>query len=113
MEGSTPPALSLLDPIKHRTELLGFDATHFSGVDTENCILYVPLGSMSDYMNADGWKDFKNIVEYDPNQGPTTIETIREQSAVSRQIFDLQGRRQNNASAHSIVIENGKKRIQW
>ena len=112
MEGSTPPALNLLEPLKGRADLLLFDTIHFPGVDTENCILYVPLGSMSDYMNADGWKDFKNIVEYDPNQGPTAIETVRESSTAPRQIFDLQGRRMNDASGHSFIIENGKKRIQ-
>ena len=111
MEGSTPPALTLLEPLKGRIDLLLFDAIHFPGVDTENCILYVPLGSMSDYMNANGWKDFKNIVEYDPNQGPTAIETIRESSTAPHQIYDLQGRRLNDASTRSIIIENGKKRL--
>ena len=71
----------------------------------------VNINGQSDYMNADGWKDL-NIVEYDPNVGPTAIESIRESNAASRQIFDLQGRRLNNASGHSIIIENGRMRIQ-
>ena len=35
----------------------------FAGVDTETCVLYVPAGSADAYRNADGWKEFKNIVE--------------------------------------------------
>ena len=112
MEGSVPPAVTLDEQIAYSSFLADYDITHFSVVDTEKCVLYVPLGSMSDYMNADGWKDFLHIVEYDPNDGPTAIESVRESSAASRQIFDLQGRRLNNASSHSIIIENGKKRIQ-
>jgi len=35
----------------------------FAGVDTETCVLYVPAGSGDAYRNADGWKEFTNIVE--------------------------------------------------
>jgi len=35
----------------------------FNGVETESCILYVPVGSKEKYEQADGWKDFKHIVE--------------------------------------------------
>ena len=35
----------------------------FSGVDTENSILYVPAGTADAYRQAEGWKAFKNIVE--------------------------------------------------
>lgn len=86
----------------------------FEGLDKQSCILSVPVGSKEAYQNAEVWKDFLIIEDYDPGQGETTaIETIRESSASSSQIFDLQGRRLNNASRHSIVIENGRKRIQW
>jgi len=86
----------------------------FEGFDKQSCILSVPLGCKEAYENADVWKDFLIFEDYEPGQGETTaIETIRESSATSRQIFDLQGRRLNNASSHSIIIENGRKRIQW
>ena len=111
MEGSTPPAADFTDAIQD-AKIPNFFTPHFYGVNTETCTLYVPLGSMSDYMNADGWKDFQNIVEYDPNDGPTGIESVRESSTAPRQIFDLQGRRLNDASGHSIIIENGTKRLQ-
>ena len=29
----------------------------------KNCIIYIPKGTINAYRNADGWKDFKNIVE--------------------------------------------------
>ena len=47
-------------------------ASVFEGVDTETCVLYVPAGSKEKYEQADGWKEFKNIVE----MGETTPITI-------------------------------------
>lgn len=35
----------------------------FAGVDKEKCILYVPKNCSDKYRNAEGWKEFKNIVE--------------------------------------------------
>ena len=83
------------------------------GPDKAACILYVPFGSKEAYQSATGWKDFLHIEEYDPEGGTTAIETIRESTSAPRQIFDLQGRRLNDAPGHSIIIENGRKRIQW
>ena len=37
--------------------------SQFEGVDIENCTLYVPVGSKDNYEKADGWKEFKNIIE--------------------------------------------------
>ena len=45
-------------------------ASVFEGVDTETCVLYVPAGSKEKYEQADGWKEFKNIVEMG---GPESI----------------------------------------
>lgn len=38
-------------------------ARAFSGCDTINCKLYVPVGTRKLYANANEWKDFKNIIE--------------------------------------------------
>lgn len=35
----------------------------FDQVDKKNCTLHVPFGSKVKYQNADGWKEFTNIVE--------------------------------------------------
>ena len=112
MEGSVPPALSITNPTLEYDYREKYLRT-LGGADKAACTLYVPLGSKEAYQNADGWKDFQNIVEYDPEEGGTTaIETVLESSTAPRQIYDLQGRRLNDASTRSIIIENGKKRIQ-
>lgn len=41
----------------------GMDPYLFSSVDKRTCVLYVPRGCEYDYRYADGWKNFKNIVE--------------------------------------------------
>ena len=38
--------------------------TVFAGVDTENCVLYVPASSRSQYASAAGWSEFKHIVMF-------------------------------------------------
>lgn len=35
----------------------------FSGVDKKTCILYVPSGSIEKYQQAEGWKEFENILD--------------------------------------------------
>lgn len=35
----------------------------FEGVDKENCVLYVPEGCVEAYRAAEGWGEFKNILE--------------------------------------------------
>jgi hypothetical protein len=39
----------------------------FYNVNKSTCKLYVPKGSKTAYQSADQWKDFTNILEYDPN----------------------------------------------
>jgi hypothetical protein len=111
MEGSVPPALSITNPSLKYNFREDYMAT-FGGPNKAACILYVPFGSKEAYQSATGWKDFLHIEEYDPEGGTTAIETVRESTSAPRQIFDLQGRRLNDASSHSIIIENGRKRIQ-
>ncbi len=38
--------------------------TQFNSVDKTNCILWVPKGCVNAYKEADGWKDFQNIVAF-------------------------------------------------
>ena len=46
----------------------------FSGVNKSTCTLNVPTGSKSAYQNADVWKDFTNIVEYE-GASPVVLAT--------------------------------------
>jgi hypothetical protein len=101
MAGSTPPEMLITwnYPEDSRTyrEFL------------ENCILYVPEGSKSAYESAEGWKEFANIVEYDPNQGATAIESIFERKdSDGEKIFDLQGRRLSALQSGQMGIVNGR-----
>ena len=44
------------------------DAGH-PAVDKTTCKLYVPFESLDAYKAANGWKDFTNIIGFDPNEG--------------------------------------------
>lgn len=59
----------------------------FSGVDTENCILYVPAGTAEVYRQAEGWKAFKNIVEM---EDPDDINEINADDS-TYEIYTLGG----------------------
>ena len=50
--------------VSRKTPLV-IDGSVFKGVNKEKCVLYVPQDSYQDYWLAEGWGDFKNIVEYD------------------------------------------------
>ncbi|MBR5848065.1 MAG: leucine-rich repeat domain-containing protein, partial [Bacteroidaceae bacterium] len=47
-------------------KLFALNSNVFMSVDKDNCTLLVPLGSKETYCSTAGWKDFKNIVEFDP-----------------------------------------------
>ena len=40
------------------------DSYVFSGVEKTICTLYVPYNAVSAYQNAEGWKEFKDIVPF-------------------------------------------------
>ena len=82
----------------------------FEGVDKDNCVLYVPDGSVDAYKAAEVWKDFKNIK-------PISTAAIRDLiiNGMPFDVYDLQGRkvRQNVTTLKGlpsgIYIVNGKK----
>ena len=45
----------------------------FNEVDKASCVLYVPEGAVSAYQSTDGWNEFENIVDFDPNFTVTYI----------------------------------------
>ena len=65
--------------------------------------LYVPIGSKEKYLQAEGWKKFLNIVEYDA----TSISSVSSASD-SKVIYNLNGRRIASPQK-GIYIQNGKK----
>ena len=79
-------------------------------IDDDNSIeeftsatLYVPIGSKSHYTSTDIWKEFTNIIEFDP----TGIQSIKAEEK-DKQIFDIYGHRLV-APRKGINIINGKK----
>ena len=48
---------------EHLPTMLGYNV--FGGCDADNCILYVPKGTMDMYRQSSAFGYFKNIVEFD------------------------------------------------
>ena len=61
----------------------------FYRIDKSKCILYVPQGTYQNYLLADEWGDFENIVEYDPT-GINSVTNSAETKEVSRYSMDGQ-----------------------
>ena len=84
----------------------------FEGVNKETCILFVPEGSLNAYKAAEGWNEFKNIMEY--NFSAIHAIAIDGQTC---DIYDLNGRKvRGNATtleglSKGMYIVNGKKLI--
>ena len=82
----------------------------FEGVDKDNCVLYVPDGSVDAYKAADVWNEFKNIMPI----SATGISGLVI-DGMPFDVYDLQGRkvRQNVTTLKGlpsgIYIVNGKK----
>ena len=82
----------------------------FWGVNTTDCTLHVPVGTLSKYKSAKVWKDFKTIKEWD---APVGIENIAKDSQLqpimNGSIIDLSGQRVTNPVKGQMYIINGKK----
>lgn len=62
----------------------------FNRIKISNCTLYVPKGTKEAYANADVWKDFGNIIEYDA----TGIDKVTNRSNVKEiSRYSLNGQR--------------------
>lgn len=62
----------------------------FNRINISNCTLYVPQGTKEAYANADVWKDFGNIIEYDA----TGIDKVTNRSDVKEiSRYSLNGQR--------------------
>jgi hypothetical protein len=100
-ESDVPIDLRKIKRVRTRT---GEVITQFEGIDFDKCILYVPIGSKTAYENAEGWNQFKHIVEYDP----TGIRNIRLSSNGHDVYYNLQGQRVTNPTK-GLYIKNGQK----
>lgn len=59
----------------------------------ENCVLYVPQGSLEAYRNAEPWMYFKNIVEEEGTSGlEEAVPDVDAPADGERRIYDLSGR---------------------
>lgn len=77
------------------------DMTEFNEVNPDiwtgrydDCVLYVPKGSLEAYRGASPWSNFRQIVEEDAHSGIRDIVNDGETSATSseRRIYDVYGR---------------------
>lgn len=82
-------------PISINKEVFCVNQTDFT-----TATLYVPKGSKQQYKEAEGWKLFSNIVEFDPDA--TTVEgtTI---GPKDRNVYSVDGRKQHEVS-HGLNI---------
>lgn len=81
---------------------LGFkDGTYITAT------LYVPKGSKEAYMNADVWKEFWTIEEYDMDD--TSVNKIKSDKNCADEWYTISGSRINSPNSKGIYIHNGKK----
>ena len=58
----------------------------------ENSTLYVPMGCKDVYQEAYGWREFKNIIGFDPTR-IDELRTDKTQSEGSEVVYDMKGRK--------------------
>ena len=97
---------SLADIYCYASTPAGTISGTFSQNTYSGCTLHVPYGTMNAYRAAENWKDFTNIVEFDP----TGIEAVSAdgKSAAEQRIYNLGGVRMA-APQRGLNIINGKK----
>ena len=81
--------------------------TPFEGIDTNNCVLYVPKGCIEKYRSAYIWNSFENIKEYDA----TSIEIIKTTKLSNTDCHNLNGMKVKDDASNRIIIKKGKKYI--
>lgn len=79
-------------------EPFAINSNVFSATTKENATLYVPQGTLDLYKEADGWKEFANIVEMSIGD----VEQISSESAVS-DVYNLNGQKADALSGINII----------
>ena len=85
------------------------DSKALNDIDKDNCLLCIPEGCLSAYLDADQWKDFHFIKDGD--NLVTGIERYTGLTMPVQAIYDLQGRIVTNPQPGHLYIHNGKKKI--
>ena len=85
------------------------DSKALNDIDKDNCLLCIPEGCLSAYLDADQWKDFHFIKDGD--NLVTGIERYTGLTMPVQAIYDLQGRIVTNQQPGQLYIHNGKKKI--
>ncbi len=88
--------------------------TNYEGVVNRKAVyrftgatLYVPTGTKAKYQSTEGWKNFQNIVEFDPSALGKHVTMDADKDAP---VFDLFGRKLSQPRK-GINIINGRKVI--
>lgn len=92
-------------------------SSSFSGVDRNNSVLWVPLGSLAAYNAADGWKLFQNIRELIPGDAnldgkadaADVVETVNAVKGSPSESFflpnaDQNGNKQADANDVRVIV---------
>ena len=79
-------------------------STVFANVDKSTCKIYVPVGTLELYRNADVWKDFVNILEI----SSLGVEDLVEDDTPI-EYYDLNGIKVNNPSNGVFIMKQGTK----
>jgi hypothetical protein len=90
IKSQTPPTISSPDEARSMLRKAnGTGVKAFEGVDKETCVLHVPYGTAELYRQADGWKEFANIVEM---EDLTAVNGVMANGTVT-DVYDMSGRK--------------------
>ena len=90
IKSQTPPTISSPDEARSMLRKAnGTGVKAFEGVDKETCVLHVPYGTAELYRQADGWKEFANIVEM---EDLTAVNGVMVNGTVT-DVYDMSGRK--------------------
>lgn len=73
----------------------------FDNIEISKCILYVPQGTKNAYSNADVWRDFANIIEYNAT-GVNNVTNCSEVKEIAR--YSLNGQRATSPTKGMNIV---------
>ena len=87
------------------------DDTFYDSEPLYDLTLFVPIGCKEKYSNTKGWNIFKNIVEKEFDQEPTSIKE-KECDSTTEATYTLDGRISNSGSKglHIVRMSDGSVR---